>query len=448
MSRFLSIDCDPIDQPAAKDPLERRTWCAVRIRVGGRTVTRMWDKALQEERSLLYVPAFPIAEWLVENWWTLLNEPSPSAELPKTFFAELPKTFSARLPWIKRHCLRSAESGLLLPSLYLFNDGRGIGVAWQGDEPDVFPNMPGSFSDSGVDRLEKTPTEDILAEFVSAILGRVETLEDERVDQLRKHWRIIRGADVAEATFCTVAGRMGVDPYDPSQVPDELAAFIEEAFSDAELPLARDLTEAAQPHSVAAQWSWVKQTRATWKLGPLSTRPPVPADVVEQSPSRHGYRLAAIVRQRAGLSPSDPVSSIEDVARSVAGVSFRTQPQNHIPGSGVRAAVGWMDDGDIVVAGPRPQREDSQRFLSARGLFHALFGCGRSERLITDAYTWDQQASRAFAAEFLAPQAALTTRTGLRTDRSTVDELARAFRAGTKVIENQLDNAGVAIIDE
>ena len=27
MSRFLSIECDPIDQPAAIDPVERRTWC-------------------------------------------------------------------------------------------------------------------------------------------------------------------------------------------------------------------------------------------------------------------------------------------------------------------------------------------------------------------------------------------------------------------------------------
>ena len=83
MSRFLSIECDPIDQPAADDPVERRTWCAFRMRVGGRTVTRMWDKTLGEERSLLYLPAFPIAQWLVENWWALLNEPPPAAELAR-----------------------------------------------------------------------------------------------------------------------------------------------------------------------------------------------------------------------------------------------------------------------------------------------------------------------------------------------------------------------------
>ncbi len=179
MSRFLSIDCDPIDQPAASDPVDRRTWCALRMRVGGRTVTRIWDKTLREERALLYLPAFPIAQWLVENWWTLLNEPSPTAELPKPS--------SARLAWIKRHCLRSAESGLLLPALYLFNDGRGIGVEWQADDPGAFRNMPGEFGDSGIDHLEKGATENVLAEFVSEILRRIEGLNDERVDKLREN---------------------------------------------------------------------------------------------------------------------------------------------------------------------------------------------------------------------------------------------------------------------
>ncbi len=88
----------------------------------------------------------------------------------------------------------------------------------------------------------------------------------------------------------------------------------------------------------------------------------------------------------------------------------------------------------------------SLRFLVARGLYHALFACAESERLVTDAYTWDQQASRAFAAELLAPQAGLTARTGGRTDHSKVEELAKEFGASTMVIEKQLENAGVALV--
>ena len=88
------------------------------------------------------------------------------------------------------------------------------------------------------------------------------------------------------------------------------------------------------------------------------------------------------------------------------------------------------------------------RFLDARGLYHGLFTCDSSQRLVTRAYTWDQQASRAFAAELLAPREALTSRAPERADRAAVDQFAQEFGASTKVIENQLENAGVALVDE
>jgi hypothetical protein len=442
VSRSLAVECDPIDQPAATDPVERHTWCTLRIRIRRRTVTRLWDKALEEERSLLYVPAFPIAEWAVHNWWTLLNEPCRTEDLPKL------SAVSSHLPWIKRHCLRSAESGLLLPALYLFNDGRGIRAEWQADEADALPNMPGEFVDSGFDHLDHKATEDALAVFVSEILGRVRGMNDQRVDDLNAHWRAIRAADSEEATFCVVAGRMGIDPYDPSEMNDALATFIEHSLGNPELPLARDLTEVAEAESVAEQWSWIQQTTAALKLGPMTTPPPVQAPVAGVSPSRYGYQLAGMVRALAGLDPSMPVSSVPDAAQAVTGVPFRTEDQNHIPGRGIRAVVGWTSKSGVSIVGPHPPRLDSYRFLLARGLYHALFACGRSERLVTGAYTWDQQIARAFAAEFLAPQAALTTRTPGWADRSRVEELAKEFQTSTMLIGKQLANAGVTLVDE
>jgi len=440
MSKFLSIECDPIDQPAATDPVERGTWCALSIRVSGRTVTRIWDKARQAERSLIYVPAFPIVEWLVTNWWTLLNEPLRTAELPKAS--------AAHLPWIKRHCLRSAESGLLLPALYLFNDGRRIRAEWQADERDGFPNMPGEFTDSGFDIIENAATEDALAEFVSEVLRRVDGLSDERVDALKENWRAIRGANAEETHFCVAAGRMGLDPYDPSQMRDEVASFIESALTDPDLPLARDLTEAAEADSVVEQWSWVQKSSKTWKLGPIRKPPPIQAGDAGLSPSQHGYRLAAEVREAAGQDPSLPLMSVESLAKAVSGGPFHAHDQNHGPGSRVQAVVGWTVNNEIRLAGPRPTRPDSERFLDARGLYHALFDCVRSERLVTRAFTWDQQASRAFAAELLAPQAALVARVSGNADRSKVEELAGEFRASTVLIEKQLENAGVTLVDE
>jgi len=439
VSKSLSIKCDPIDQPAALDPVEGRTWSALYIRVRGRTVTRIWDTKLQEERSLIYLPVFPIAEWIVSNWWTLLNEPPPSAELAK--FS------STRLPWIKRHCLRSAESGLLLPLLYLFNDGRGIRAEWQADEPGALRNMPGEFVDSGHDYLERSEVEDVLAEFVSEVLQRTEKLNDERIKQLKENWGAIRGVDAEEAKFCTATGRMGLDPYD-SNLPSELADFLETNIPDPDLPLVRDFTEAAQSDAVAEQWSWVQKCKADWKLGPIVIQLPIQPGDFSPSPFQHGYQLATKIRAAAGLDSLAPLPSVEDVAKKVSGRAIRIQDQNHVPGQKIRAVVGWSPENEIVLAGPMSPRKDNQRFLAACGLYHGLFSCDRSERLLTHAFTWDQQASRAFAAELLAPQAALIAQAGEMVERSKVDELASHFEASSVVIEKQLENAGVTLIDE
>ena len=211
---------------------------------------------------------FPIAEWIVSNWWALLNEPCRTEKLPKASAATY-------LPWIKRHCLRAAESGLLLPALYFFNDGRGIRAEWEADEQEALPNMPGWFGDSGLSHLDTEMTKDALARFVSEILERVKEARDERVHDLNVNWSAIQGADADEARFCLVAGRMGLNPYDPKETSDALGKFIEQALDDPDLPLARDLTEVAEAESVAGQWTWVRNTTKALKLGPSPKPPPI-----------------------------------------------------------------------------------------------------------------------------------------------------------------------------
>ncbi len=440
MSRSLSIECDPVDQPAATDPLERSTWCAMRIRIGGRTVTRVWDKSIQDERTLLYVPAFPIAEWVVSNWWMLLHEPLRTAELPQSSLAHL--------PWIKRHCLRSAESGLLLPSLYIFNDGRGIRAQWVADERGACPHMPGEFTDTGSDVLEEATVRDSLAEFVDSVLDRLEGRCDERVIALRENWQAVRGADADEANYCIAAGRLGLDPYDPSQVGATVAEWVETELADPDRPLIRDLTESADPDTVIGQWKWIAEINAFCPVGPLRRRLPISNVLRGGSPARHAYHLASEVRRAAGASAWEPIVSVDELAATACGCSFSAQDRNDAPGRTLQALVGWADADQIVLAGPRPTRSDSRRFLDARGIYHALFACHQSERLVTRAFTWDQQASRAFAAELLAPRAALANRTNGVADPDTVRDLATCYDVSTAVVSNQLRNAEVPLVEE
>ena len=171
MSKYpLFFESDPIDQPAAVDQLERLTWCAA-IRVGQRSVSRIWDKSLDSERTRLYLPAFPIAEWIVANWWSLFNELCPWEKVPTSV------TSDAQLKWIRRHCLRSGDSALALPALYLFHDGQGLLAEWQSDTPGSVPHMPGEFTAAGAGQLDTAATQESVAAFINDCLDRVARMQ-------------------------------------------------------------------------------------------------------------------------------------------------------------------------------------------------------------------------------------------------------------------------------
>src|ERR1700728_2344156 len=70
VSRSLLFEFDPVDQPAATDP---------------------------------------VAPWIVQNWWSLLNELCSWDAVPTV------AVDGTQSRWLKRHCLRSADSSLMLP---------------------------------------------------------------------------------------------------------------------------------------------------------------------------------------------------------------------------------------------------------------------------------------------------------------------------------------------
>jgi hypothetical protein len=441
VSRSLLFECDPVDQPAATDPVERSTWCALRIRVGERYASRIWDKSLQSERTSLYVPAFPVAAWVVQNWWALLNELCSWDTVPNS------AVDATQSQWLKRHCLRSAESSLMLPALSIFHDGQSLRAEWHSDPQGSMPNMPGEFIGDGADQLDLDATQDSLAQFINMVLDRVAAVDDTRVRETLEQWRAIQGADSEGQAFCTLAGRMGIDPYDHSEMTDELAGFLEHTVTSPEDPLVRDLTEVARPDSIAQQWSWLSRVGTDFELRSNAVNLPFKLPPRESSPPHFGYGLARQVRTAAGVSPESPLDAVESVAHDVMGRTLRIEFRNHIPGHGVRAIIGQSArDGDIVAVGPQPLRLDSQRFLSARSLYHALVTTRHSSRLVTDSFSWDQKASRAFAAELIAPQRALVARVSeYRADSAKVESLSREFKASTIVIERQLENAGVSL---
>lgn len=447
MSRSLSIECDWLDQPCAANPVERRTWAGIRIRVAGRVASRLWDRAAESERQTLYLPAFPLAEWLIASWWPLQNEANVADSVPPAG----PNPLPAHREWLSRHCFRSADAGLLLPRLCLFNSGRGLCAHWAADDPDAYVHMPGSFVGADSINLDATEAESGLREFVAEVLSRVGDMADSRIVRARANWEAISRAGTDERAFCKAAGRMGLDPYASEDWPEGLVELLETGIGDdPDNPLTRDFLEAASCNTAQAEWQWTTEAAngLALRAAPRTVLAELPTP--EQTrPATAGYSAARTVRAKVGIRHGEPLQNVSNVSQLLDFDPLALQEVNHVPSRRLQAVVGWQRGRTPTVAGPIPSREANRRFLEARALYYALYACDRGARLATDARTWDQQASRAFAAELLAPQSELLAAVdaGSKKFDVLVGELANRYRVSTRVVEHQLENAGLSSLD-
>lgn len=443
MSQSLSFDCWRSDEPAATDPVEKRTWAAVRLLIKGQCATQFWDRHADAPAETIYVPSFALAEWLVGNWWALFFEPSRGETPPP----ESALRFPSQRAWVDRHCMRTAESGLFLPYLHIYSNGPGVSVFWSADDPQAYPSASGHFLYSGFAQLELRPAMTAVSEFVSKVLAWCNGLTEARVERLRADWDAITGADEEEQSFCRAAGRLGLDPYAIGDWEPGLADFLSVGLgARIDDAIVEDLLESVDPSSVRSSWEWTSGTEDHFGLSAGAVHQ-VNAGTEFRTAKDQGYIVARHLRKLTGLTPDVPIDDVGELSCRIGGSPLTFETHNHVPSKAVLAAVGWRGGQEPVLAGPRASHPNTQRFLEARGLFQAMIGCAHGPRLVTRAHTWDQQAARSFAAELLAPQEALAVYASpemAADERSQLqDELADRFNVSTEVIRLQLQNCGV-----
>jgi Zn-dependent peptidase ImmA (M78 family) len=236
---------------------------------------------------------------------------------------------------------------------------------------------------------------------------------------------------------------MGLDPYDVSSWPTGLVELLETLSEDNPPPIVTDFLATAAPESAAPLWNWVNQAQEDGNLGPAAKSPPLALEP-DTYAGQAGVTAADRLRKKYGIDGAK-VPSVEAIAERMSVGPIEFQDYNHEPGAAIRAAVGWRRGQTAVVLGPKPQSIERQRFLLARGLFHATFMCERGARLITRTHDWDQQASRGFAAELLAPRAAVVDALPADLDdderEDAITDLAKTYQVQPELIRRQLQNA-------
>jgi hypothetical protein len=114
----LDVEFDWLSPEGAAGPELRATWASLEIHVEGHPVTRVVDTEAKGVRDFVFVPLYPLAEWLALNWWFLFYEQESSARLADPAF-------------VRRHSFRFAGEGFALPALELVSLGDHVSVRWR-----------------------------------------------------------------------------------------------------------------------------------------------------------------------------------------------------------------------------------------------------------------------------------------------------------------------------
>lgn len=435
------------DAPGVRDAVLARTWCRLVIEAEGRLVTEAVHVPSESLRGGIYGSAFPLCQWIVENWWFLLNE---SYRFPARYTSrDLARTPQDR-EWVQRHSLLAAREGHSLPDLTLHRDEQKIVARWMPDgTSSSHPYL--RFTGEGETYLEVADAERGLAEAVQAIMDRLDGMEQPEVQDFRKDWAAVVGVTEQERRLCESAARLGIDAFDPDELTDSLEDTLSELVTDLDAPLRDDFLDAAHPPTLRRDMDWLHQAEAlAANAGKCRKAEGISCDVGLGTAHNRGYECAKSLRKH--LWPEnghDPVKDLDEALVRLGWAQCPSRTMDIEPECPLEAALTRSDEGaPVAIIGDAGQAANRFRLVRTVFLRHFTHSGRTHRRLATEAHSWEQRASRAFAAEFLAPAAGLSKHLGGRASPSQIDQLADHYGVSSQAIGHQIENHRLAWIQD
>lgn len=426
------------DAPGVVDPLLARTWARMEFRVNGHPITRYWSDRTESRRDGVYSSVFPLAQWVADNWWSLLYE--GLRQPPSVVSARAEQRTDESRQWLRRHNLHTCREGMAYPDLTVFRKEDEIVLHWFRDPPST--TTMGRFVDEGMASVDRGSMETALESFMVRVLERIRSSHEEPAQELESLWAAIKDSRRTEAAICQRLAMLGQDPY-AEDLGEGLENTVDELpFSEA---IVQDLLSASTPGTLSED---VRSTVGLLGSLPSASMTHVPRASAFTTQAQHGllpyrvgYMRAAEVRKHLGILEDEPLRNLDDVIERVMGEPVRAWVSRER--TSVEAAV-QINGVAAISASDRPNT--ARRFLLGRALHHWLYATSEKvpQRLLTKSHDWLQASSRAFAAELLAPASALSSRLAGGADWERPEELAQEFDVHQAVIVHQIDNHGLA----
>lgn len=423
LTNNLKLAVEWEDPCAARGVELRATWCRLSIHVGQTPVTRVHDERAQTVREAVYCSAYPLAEWLAFNWWSLLNEP------------ERPSGGG------ERHNLRYAREGFALPDLELFSEESFVRAVWRPYRPTAAPVR---FLDEGFALLECKPFKEEIETFLGKVVARLDSQGISKT-ALADEWAAINATPKPEREFCETAGALGLDPYD---LEDKKADEIFSVAKRLPVEMKREFFLAADSTALTEQARWISKclkqledyetkTRLAGKKGIYHSH------ARSTTPWQSGYELARKFRKDFKLGSPNKALAVD----KLCGLKGNP-PVIRVGDEHQLDAVTKLSDNLGPQVATSKGRESSKGYLLARSLCEYLCSGSEESALLTRISSDRQKRNRAFAAELLAPADGLRkVLSGSRISREEVTEAAAHFAVSEWLVEHQIQNHRITEVE-
>lgn len=406
--------------PGVTTPELAATWCALDIRIDGRIVTLVQDERGGGVRTAVHTSAYPLAEWIATRWSILIAHLRPSAiEAEEWTWRNVHDH-----DWLRSHNLRGAGDGMPWPDFTVVPEGPVSRVVWHSGSG--LSTQPISFLTSGDLYLSTETVRAGLANFVGQVLDRLREAGITGTP-LQQEWSALAELSTEEEAYTNAIARLGLDPFD---VEREIADQVDRLSTEFDDALFGELLDTADPTKLLAAAQWVNRAQEHARL---RTRPHVEttSELPNSAPWQRGYELARAYRRAVGVDAIHAIPIEEHVGTT------------ELPGdpSGIQGVV--RHDGDRVglVVPESHGGGSTTRFMQARALGLSLITPRRTAILDT-ARTELTKASRAFAAELLAPAEGVRTYLSALPHANDLayDAIADRFRVSPLLIKLQHQN--------
>ena len=425
----LRFDIQWLDGTGIEGPELAATFASLRISTNGDVLTHVDDQRAQTLRDVVHVPLYPLAEWLVSNWWFLAYEAEHFHNRDNPGFAH-------------RHRLATSSEGYAYPDLRLSSAGGLTQLAWK-RRASEWSGI--EFRSTGSVTLDRDQLLADCADFIDKVTRRL-SARGILSSYLQSEWVLIQDTEDDEREFCATAAGLGRDPYDLDKRGERLVLDVGELLGD----MRSEALPALDPAAPRAGCTAIREAMEASKPNGLR----LTAGLLGASdfrldakrPWQQGYELARHTRRALGLN-GEALASNSELAAAIGqrpdAISRATRPVKPLAALRLMDGVVNPHSSGTVSFGLRAAGIASRRFLFCRALAEAL--TTDTAAVLTKASTERQQRNRAFAAEFLAPSASLREKiSGPYIDEDHVTDLAEEFGVSSYVIEHQIQNHQIA----